>query len=102
MSLRALKILVISMGVLICVGFAVVAAEVSMRIIDPSHRNNTRTAAATVSRTLALPAGARIEGLAATADRVVVHARLPDGTDQLYILDPANGTVSGGLLTTAP
>lgn len=90
------------MGVLIAIGFAVIATEISMRIIDPSHRAGERTTPVAVGRTLALPAGARIEGLAATGNRVVIHARLPDGTDQLYVLDPASGTVSGGLLVTNP
>ena len=52
--------------------------------------------------TLALPEGARIETLTASGNRLVVHARLPDGQDEIYVVDLTRGEVIGTLTVTGP
>ena len=42
---------------------------------------------------VSLPAGARVETITYADPWIVVHARLVDGSDRLFLLDPQTGTV---------
>lgn len=103
--MKALKTLVIGMGVLILTGIAVIGVTLYNRSTRPGGVMGERPAvpapAPTVDKvtagSLGLPAGSRIRGIAGTGSRVVVHVELPSGAEQLVILDPASGAVVGRL-----
>lgn len=100
-SVRALKAVVIGMGVLILVLAAVMIGELFRRAFLAGDGG---TAMPVEARTvgLDLPAGARVTALAATEDRVVVHAVLPGGEDRLFILDPESATITAIVVPAAP
>ena len=89
MPLRALKILVAAMGVMLVAGVAalivVIAGRVSPR--QPAAIPAPPFAAAPIE----VPAGARVETLGVGGDRVVLVLVLPDGDRQLVIIDQATG-----------
>jgi len=96
--MRGLKTLVIVMGIMIVVGVGVVAGA----IIDRAVKGGTRTPAAAVSAPVAvgkafgdvtvdLPQGAKVQGMEAVADRLVLRLALPDGAERLLVLDPGSG-----------
>ncbi len=99
--MRALRILVAVMGVMILAGVGVLIIVIAGRL-PPRH------AAATSSQPLAavpieLPAGARIETMAVGGDRLVLDIVLPDGNRQLLIIDLATGRRLGAIpLRAAP
>jgi len=83
---RALKILVIVMGVLLIGGAAILIAAIAARM------SQTRSAPSPfVAPPVDLPAGARIESIGVGPDRVVIDMVLPGGNRQLVILDLATG-----------
>jgi len=89
---RALKITVIILGMLILLGFGVVGYEVFRRATDPTHPrafNPPKPAAIQAD----LPPGSRIGQMLVLGTRVVYHVTLPDGTEQIHVLDPRDGTV---------
>jgi hypothetical protein len=99
--MRALKILVVVMGVMILAGFAslfvVIAGRVSRVALEPV--SSQPFAASPIE----LPAGARIETIGAAGDRLVLDLVLPDGNRQLLIIDLATGRRLGAIpLHTAP
>jgi hypothetical protein len=101
---KALKTLVIVLGVLILAGIAVVGVTLYNRANRPGGLAGERPAAPATrpaerpsAASLGLPAGSRIRGIAGAGNRVVVHVELPGGQEQLLLLDPATGQVSGRL-----
>ena len=81
--MRALKALVIGMGVLIVVGLIVVAVTIVNRTLDGEP---PPTEAA-----LALPAGAEVLETALDGDRVALRLRLADGAEEIHVFDLATG-----------
>jgi len=98
---RAIKALVIGMGVLIAVLAAVIIGELFRRAFLTDETSPPPAPAAVRSVALGLPEGTRIEGLVATGTRVVVHATLPGGGDRLIVLDPQTGAVTAVIAPTA-
>lgn len=98
--MRALKILVVVMGVMLVVGFAALVAIVAGRI----SRGPTPVAArAFAAPPIDIPRGARIEAMTAGSDRLVLSLALPDGGRQLLILDLVTGARRGTIeLRPAP
>lgn len=47
---------------------------------------------------LGLPAGSRIEAIAATATALSIHVRLPDGSARIVVVDPGSGTELGRIV----
>lgn len=95
-----LKVLVVVMGLLIVVGFIVVAAEIARRMSSASTSGSpagsTRTAtAASFAERITLPSGAQVVSVDAAADRIVVHVRSAEGRSTLYIVDPRTGALLG-------
>lgn len=92
--MRALKIVVVAMGVLLIVGFAVLIAGIAERV---SRRASTaETARPFAAAAIDIPANARIEAMTAAApNRLVVALALPDGSRQLVVLDLATGARLG-------
>jgi Family of unknown function (DUF6476) len=90
---RALKILVIVMGVMLVVGFAALIAVIAGRVSRGGP-------AATAARDFAappidIPRGARIEAMTAGEDRLILALVMPDGERQLVVIDLAKGVRLG-------
>ena len=81
--MRALKALVIGMGVLIAAGLAVVVVTVANRTLDGGKPPTEAT--------LALPTGAEVLETALDGDRVALRLRLADGTTAIHVFDLATG-----------
>ncbi|HYC04566.1 MAG TPA: hypothetical protein VED40_14830 [Azospirillaceae bacterium] len=96
------------MGLLILAGFGFLGWEVYKRATDPNHpRSWVRTAeqaqpgadGATPSAPAGpalpapttLPAGSRIDELQTLGNRVLYRVTLPDGSQQVHLLDPRSG-----------
>ena len=100
-SLRALKLLVVVMGIMLVGGFATLVAVIAQRAAQrqPAVTPAQPFAAAPIE----LPAGARIETMAVGPDRLVIHMVLPDGNRELLIIDLASGRRLGAIpLRVAP
>lgn len=89
--MRALKLLVGLLSLLLLIGFVVLVAGLA-GLIGTAPPGAGGPAASAV----ALPPGAEIVDMAATGDRLALQLRLADGSRSLYIIDP----VSGGLAAT--
>jgi hypothetical protein len=102
---RALKILVVVMGVMLVVGF--VALVISIAYVA-KHRQTaaplvTAGPAPYTAPAIELPAGARIETMALATNRLVLSIIMPDGDRELLVLDPASGRRLGTIpLRAAP
>jgi hypothetical protein len=88
---RALKILVVAMGVLLVAGFVALVTTIAVRL---SHRAPA-PAVAFAAPPVMLPAGAKIERVSTGPDRIVVAIALPDGTKQLLVIDLQTGRLLG-------
>lgn len=105
--MRALKILVVVMGVMLVGGF--IALIVSIAYMA-KHRQAAAPAAAPTAPLapytappLELPAGARIESMALGTDRLVVDIMTPEGNRELLVFDLASGRRLGTIpLRPAP
>jgi Family of unknown function (DUF6476) len=91
-KMRAVKILVTVMGIVIVVGFGVVAAVVAGRL---SRRESASTAHIFAGSAIDIPHGARIEAMTATADRLILELALPDGGRKIIVVDLATGSRLG-------
>jgi len=102
---RALRILVVVMGVMLVGGF--IALVVSIAYMA-KHRQAAAPVAAVVPAPYAappieLPAGAHIETMALGADRLVLNIITQDGNRELLVLDLASGRRLGTIpLRAAP
>ena len=90
-----LKVLVIVMGVLIVVGFVVVAAEIARRMSTPNAARPPASGAAAFAERIALPSGARVVSMTPLGERLVVHVETQGGPSAAYFVDPRNGTLLG-------
>lgn len=117
--MRALKVLVVVMGVLIIGGTATLIAVIAHRMAAPGAAPGappvgTRVAvpgapvgavsgdiaAGTVApfaRRLDEPEGTRITGMTAAADRLAVALQGGGGPDRIVLIDPRDGRVTGRL-----
>src|SRR5580692_9617322 len=91
-GMRALKIAVIIMGVLIVVGTTALIVVVVHRLASPAPL--AAALPASVAATLDEPAGTRIAGIAAVRDRLAIQLQ-GGGTDRVVLIDPATGAVTG-------
>ncbi len=87
-SVRALKVLVVVMGVLIVVGTVALVWVVVQRM------GNVAAATARFEVGLDLPEGTRIAGVAATEGAIAVWVTGPQG-DRVLLVDPRRGRVAG-------
>ena len=95
--MRALKNLVVVMGVMLIGGFALLVAVVAGRL--PRGASVPRSFAATA---IDIPRDARIEAMTAGADRLVLELVLPEGRRQLVVVDLATGARLGTIELRAP
>ena len=99
--MRALKIAVLVMGVLLVVGTVALIVAIATRVphkpLDPAAR------AEYAAPPIDLPVGSRIEAMTAGPDRLVIDLLLADGTRQLLVIDLATGRRLGTIpLRTLP
>jgi hypothetical protein len=91
--MRALKILVVVMGIMIVGGFAALIVAIVGRV---SHRGSAPAETPRAfARPIDIPRGARIEAMTAGGNHLVVGLELPDGNRQLLIIDLATGARLG-------
>lgn len=90
-QIRALKIAVIGMGVVLLAGFALVIGRIIYLVNSaPSAEAVQRAAVAAAPAPLALPAGAVVRQIAISGNRLAVHYEAPSGAG-LRVLDLATG-----------
>lgn len=86
------------MGLLIVVGFIVVAAEIARRMSSanvPTALGGPPAAATGMfTQRISLPPGARVVSMTTAGDRLVVHIETSAG-HAAYIVDPRNGALLG-------
>ena len=82
--MRALKFLVIAMGVLIVIGVGVIAVTIADR-----SAQSVSGAAAEVS--IAIPPGSRIVETTLDGDRMALRLELSDGKTRVLVLDTVTG-----------
>ena len=101
MNLRALKILVVVMAVILIAGVIALIATIAVRL--SRHEPVAAGSAPFAAGPIELPAGARIESMATGSDRAVLAILLSDGNRQLVIIDLASGRLLGTIpLRPAP
>jgi hypothetical protein len=85
--MRALKILVVVMGVLLVLGTAALVFAVANRVNHPPA-----SAKPVAPAEIELPPGARIVATEMSGERLLVRVALPEGGEELMIFSLANGT----------
>jgi hypothetical protein len=88
-GMRALKVAVVVMGVLIVAGTMGLVVGIARRSAAPV----TSVAAWPASVVLDEPAGTRIVGIAVLRDRLAVQLQ-GGGADRVVLIDPASGAVA--------
>jgi len=88
--MRALKTLVVVMGIMLVAGFAVLVAAIIGRVSRGGSPPRSFS-----PTTIEIPREARIEGMTAGTDRLVLDLLLPDNRRQLVIIDLASGVRLG-------
>jgi hypothetical protein len=89
-GMRALKIAVIVMGVLILAGTTTLIVVVARRMTGPASVAVSLPALVTLDE----PAGTRIAGIVAVRDRLAVQLQ-GGGVDRVVLIDPVTGAVAG-------
>lgn len=100
--MKAIKALVVFMGVLLVVGLGLVGYGVATKTGAPPPTTKSRAVAATVggefgSVNVSLPAGARLEQTLVAGEKLVLRVT-GGGPDRLIVLDPADGRVTGSFV----
>lgn len=90
-----LKVLVIVMGLLIVVGFIVVAAEIARRMSNASGAAPPAVVSKGFAQRIALPSGAKVVSMQTAGDQLIVHVEAQGGTASAYIVDPRTGQLLG-------
>ncbi len=91
--MRALKIAVVAMGVLIVLGTVGLIVGIARRSSTPSAPV-VAALPASVSAVLDEPEGTRIATIAAVQDRLAVQLH-GGGVDRVVLIDPRSGAVTG-------
>jgi len=89
--MRALKVLVVVMGVALVAGTVALVVAVMARV---ERRGGAAASMSARAEPLHsdLPAGSRIVGTELEGDRLVVHVALADGGEALYLFDARTGS----------
>lgn len=101
--MRALKLLVIVLGVLLLMGIGVLAATVVWRI-EHGRSLSSRPMPAAVTQRIVLPTGAKVVATDVDAGRLVARIELPGGGVRVLVFDLATGreVATIDLVTHAP
>ena len=86
--MRALKTMVVVMGIMLIGGFAALVAVIAGRL---SHSGAPRSFAAAID----IPRGARIEAMTTGPDRLLLAIMLPEGGRQVLVIDLTTGARLG-------
>ena len=97
-NLATLKAVVIVMGILIIIGFAVVVVEITRRVTTLGGS----TAAAVGTRTISLPSGCTVAQIAGVGDRLVLRLEPAASCPDLIYLDASGREVGRVELAPAP
>ncbi len=104
--MRALKALVIIMAILIAAGIAVLvvmAVERGRQVMAPGAEPAPATAPrAFGERNVEIPEGARVLGLTAEGERLVLRLGLVGGGERLLVIDMGSGETLGTLTLGQP
>ena len=87
--MRALKFLVILMGVLLVAGMATIVVIIVQRVATLDQR--VAAAPGFDRASVELPPGASVLGTSAVDGRLVVRVGLAGGGDELILIDPQSG-----------
>ncbi len=110
--MKALKSLVIGMGVLIVAGLGVIVVTLYNRASGPGETPGDRGVdrgveaaagaplAAFGTARLGLPAGSAVLGMNAADGRLLLRARLPNEGEWIYVIDLATGATLGKIEVT--
>jgi hypothetical protein len=96
--MRALKVLVVVMGVLLVAGFTVVTITIMRRIGERATPPTPEAAvhlAAFGNTSVMLPADSLVMEVEGAGDRILLRLDLANGTEMLLVLDAATGTELG-------
>jgi hypothetical protein len=94
--MRALKVLVVVLGVLLVAGFAVVVVTIMSRMGQRATPVSAAARAAPFGNTsVMLPENALVMEVQGAGDRILLRLDLADGTEMLLVLDAATGTELG-------
>jgi hypothetical protein len=93
MPLRALKILVVVMGVMLVAGFVALVVAVAARVAH--RRPEPSTVRPHTPSVIDIPRGARVEAMAAAPDRLILDLVLPNGERQILSIDMTTGARIG-------
>lgn len=91
--MRALNVLVVVMGVMIVIGFAVLIAGIAGKMSRDRPDASTERPFATTA--VDIPRGARIEAMTAAPNRLILELALPGGERQFVVIDLATGARLG-------
>jgi len=91
-KMRALKILVTVLGIVIVVGFGVVIAVIAGRL---ARREQASVPHAFAAGAVSIPRGARIEAMTAASDRLILDLALPGGGRDIIVFDLVTGARLG-------
>ncbi len=80
--MRALTVFVIVMGVVIILGFGVVAAVIAGRMSRVERPAGAAAGASSFATGFDLPRGARIAAMTTAPDRLILQLALPDGASR--------------------
>ena len=96
--MRALKVLVVVMGVLLVAGLAVVVVTIMSRMTQratPPAASVAARGAPFGTATVTLPADSLVMEVQGAGDRILLRLDLSDGSEMLLVLDAATGTELG-------
>lgn len=90
LKMRALKLLVIGLGVLLLLGIGALAAAVVWRV-DHGRPLSSKPAPAVSAQRIVLPADAKVVATDVDAGRLVARVELPGGGVRVLVFDLATG-----------
>jgi hypothetical protein len=96
--MRALKVLVVVMGILLVGGLVVLVVTIVNRAARPGEAARPGFGTVVVD----LPAGAVLAGRDVVGDRIVLTLALPGGGHRLLVFEPRSGAVLGSLELRSP
>ena len=97
--MKAIKALVVFMGVLLIAGLALLGWGLYAQAGKMTRKAGTAASGDFGTVSVPLAAGARVEQVLAVGDRVVLRVT-GGGPDRLVVLDPAVGSVAGSFVVT--
>lgn len=97
--MQALKVLVISMGVLIAAGMGVIGVTIYKRIGNPTDESVNTAAGFDITR-LRLPRGASVREMRTAGDRLLLRIAVPERGEWVYIIHLGSGKVLGRIAVT--